>query len=698
MIAKHIAMNAAGKSSFAKLVRYLTDAQDKEVRTGAVHITNCISDSADVAALEVLNTQAMNTRSAADKTYHLIISFRHDEYPDAATVAAIEDRLCDGLGFAGHQRVSVVHDDTDNLHLHVAINKIHPTRYTIQEPFHAYRILARLCDKLENELLLQKDNHTPRQVGAENRASDMEHHAGIESLLGWVKRECKEGMLGAQSWEQLHTVLLDNGLRMHPRANGLVITSDDGTTVKASSVGREFSRPRLEQRFGPFQAAPMQQPPGKAACRYQKQPLAARIDTTELYARYRAVQAQTLDCRARGREQARARKERGIEAAKRSVRLQRAALKLASMPRPAKKLMVSALAHALGEEIAATKDLYRRERQAIDRQHRRHQWIDWLRREAETGDLQALAALRERHRGGGLVGNTVTGDTPPHRQAPPSGHDSITKAGTIIYHVGASAIRDDGGRLKVSLGADQAAVQCALRMAIARYGDRIAVNGSDAFKEQILMAAVVGSLRITFADAALEQRHLQLLRSSPTEGETASMRALQGTGREGRRESGGAATVPGIRHDNKRLGPQQAVTAQAPTAGRAATGTRPAGLELGAARPGNGAPYRGGLAALSAQDRASEAAGKYVAEREQKRVNGFDIPKHARYTALNAGPATYAGTRRIDGQALALLRQGDQVMVLEVDEATARRLTRLALGAQVGVNAQDVIKAKGRSR
>jgi hypothetical protein len=37
-------------------------------------------------------------------------------------------------------------------------------------------------------------------------------------------------------------------------------------------------------------------------------------------------------------------------------------------------------------------------------------------------------------------------------------------------------------------------------------------------------------------------------------------------------------------------------------------------------------------------------------------------------------------------------------MVLEIDEATARRLGRLPLGARVGVNAQGVIKAKGRRR
>jgi hypothetical protein len=95
---------------------------------------------------------------------------------------------------------------------------------------------------------------------------------------------------------------------------------------------------------------------------------------------------------------------------------------------------------------------------------------------------------------------------------------------------------------------------------------------------------------------------------------------------------------------------------------------------------------------------ATTAAERYVSEREQKRSIGFDIPKHVGYTALNAGAAEYAGTRHMEGQVLALLKRGDEVMVLEIDDATAKRLKRLPLGAQVGVSAQGVIRKKGRSR
>src|SRR5690606_7503879 len=136
---------------FADLVRYLSDPKDTSERVGAARITNCHSDELPDAMLEVMATQACNTRAKGDKTYHLVVSFRVGEQPSDDVLAAIEERVCTGLGFTGHQRISVVHHDTDNLHIHLAINKVHPTRLTLHEPYLAYRTLAELCATLESE-------------------------------------------------------------------------------------------------------------------------------------------------------------------------------------------------------------------------------------------------------------------------------------------------------------------------------------------------------------------------------------------------------------------------------------------------------------------------------------------------------------------------------------------------------------------
>lgn len=186
MIAKHVPMRSIKKSDFAELVKYITDEQGKTERLGHVRVTNCEANTLPAVMAEVMATQHGNTRSEADKTYHLLVSFRAGEKPDAETLRAIEDRICAGLGFAEHQRVSAVHHDTDNLHIHIAINKIHPTRNTIHEPYRAYRALADLCATLERDYGLERDNHETRQRVSENRANDMERHAGVESLVGWI--------------------------------------------------------------------------------------------------------------------------------------------------------------------------------------------------------------------------------------------------------------------------------------------------------------------------------------------------------------------------------------------------------------------------------------------------------------------------------------------------------------------------------
>jgi hypothetical protein len=77
---------------------------------------------------EIAATQRLNARAKSDRTYHLLISLRAGENPDAKTLRVIEERFCKELGYAGHQRVSAIHHDTDNVHIHVAIKAVQTVR------------------------------------------------------------------------------------------------------------------------------------------------------------------------------------------------------------------------------------------------------------------------------------------------------------------------------------------------------------------------------------------------------------------------------------------------------------------------------------------------------------------------------------------------------------------------------------------
>ncbi|WP_434800727.1 relaxase/mobilization nuclease domain-containing protein, partial [Escherichia coli] len=113
-------MKKIKKSSFSGLADYITNPQSKQERVGVIKATNCQSQDVQDAVTEVNITQRLNTRSESDKTYHLVISFRPGEKPSEDVLNAIEESICQSLGFGDHQRLSAVHHDTDNLHIHVA--------------------------------------------------------------------------------------------------------------------------------------------------------------------------------------------------------------------------------------------------------------------------------------------------------------------------------------------------------------------------------------------------------------------------------------------------------------------------------------------------------------------------------------------------------------------------------------------------
>jgi hypothetical protein len=731
MIARHIPMRSIRKSDFVELVNYLTDEQEKFERVGDVTITNCHSDRPDVAAIEAVNTQGKNTRARSDKTFHLLVSFPVGETPGATILRAIENRLCEGLGFGEHQRISVVHTDTDNLHIHISINKIHPTRYTIHEPYYSHKSLGALCEKLEQEYGLTRVNHKANYTRSENHAADMESHAGIESLIGWIKRECIDQIKAAQSWEGLHKVMQENDLLLHERGNGLVITAKDGTTIKASSLGRDLSKKQLESRFGVFVPSSEKMATERPFKSYEQKPLRSRVDTVELYARYKNETEGMTATRKQELNWLVDHKNRNIEDAKRSGRLKRAAVKLIGGSRFEKRFLYSGISKSLKDDILKINQRYISERQAIYDKHKRRSWADWLKAMAISGDSEALNALRARDMAHGLNGDTVSGSGRQSTHKLRTEQDNITKKGTIIYRVGRTIIRDDGQRLKVSRGVTQTSLHAVLVMAIERYGEHIKVNGTDDFKEQVVQAAAAAKLPITFDDPTLERRRQELIQITLKE-QNNEQRNVRG--RTDRTSNGGTrlrtsrinTTVAGdSRPGGRTVLPER--FALKPNIGRVGRKPPPESQnrlrrlsELGVVRFASRSEVllSGNVPGVMEQQRTQPdnrlrrdipgagtitpgqaAADKYIAERENKRLIIGDITKHTRYNHFDSGDAVFVGIREVDKHFLALLRNDkDEVMVLPIDESTSRRLKRVAVGDFVTVSANGSIKTKGRRR
>jgi Large polyvalent protein-associated domain 7 len=378
------------------------------------------------------------------------------------------------------------------------------------------------------------------------------------------------------------------------------------------------------------------------------------------------------------------------------------------------------ISKSLRDEISKINQSYLNERQTIYRQYTRLAWTDWLKQQAIRGDQEALVALRARLVANGLNGDTVGGKGRVAKESLQAEQDNITKKGTVFYRVGKTIIRDDGERLKVGRGVTQANLQTVLKMAMERYGQHIKVNGSADFKEQAVQAAVAANLPITFDDADLARRHQAILQSNTTqEHDNEQKPASENRGRNDRGGNGGARPAP------TRTLPKRFTSFNKPDLGRVGSrpppesqnrlrglselgvvhldkrgevllpGDVPGHLEQQGTQPDN--RVRRDAVGAGAIVAGQAAADKYIAEREAKRLLLYDIPKHSRYHS-SGGARVFAGLRHVDGQTLALLKDSDQIIVLPIDEATERRLKRIAVGDCVTVTQNGTIKTKGRSR
>ncbi|HAT8773708.1 TraI/MobA(P) family conjugative relaxase [Legionella pneumophila] len=541
MIIRHIPMKKTRLSSFSGLVQYLCNQQNKQERVGKVRLSNCNSIDPLWAVQEVLATQAKNQRATGDKTYHMLISFAPGENPSPQDLREIEDRVALSIGFKEHQRISVVHHDTDNLHIHVAINKIHPQTFNMVEPYRAYKTFAEIASQLEIELGLQITNHQTRKNRSENLADDMEHHSGIESLINWIKRHCKEKIDAARSWKEIHSILAEHGLMIRAKANGFVFCNVQGMTVKSSSISRSFSKKNLESKLGSFVPSYSEVDAHESNV-YRYEPLNKKVLGSSLYATYKHEKSHNKHIVSANLKNLREARVRLIEKSKKRGRIKRATLKLMNLSKVQKKFLYNHINKILLNEIDKIRKNYAKERGRLLDSHQNRTWADWLKQKAQEGDQDALVAMRYRNRKNNhdytISGTDSVSNILNFRQI-----DSVTKEGTEIYKKDKSVIRDNGKEIIISKGGSIPVLKRALEMAQQRYGDRICVNGSPLFKKIILQIVIQYQMPITFADLDLENQRQKLnFEQEKSHEQSRSNRQYPRRGTPGSHEAVGATT------------------------------------------------------------------------------------------------------------------------------------------------------------
>jgi hypothetical protein len=345
---------------------------------------------------------AQNTRAGNNRTYHLVISLHpEDRSLDMKELRHVVENLVDTLGFSEHQYIAARYNDKDHEHVHVAINKIHPDTFRIHSPAWDHQKLFAAGRALEAELDLTPLRSMARErEKLPQRAAECEAHQGIDSFARWARKTLAPALRATplRSWDKVHNVCRRFGVVLRLHGNGLVFEdAERGIRVKASSLGREFSKPRLCKQLGDFRPASVHQleASDRAAHRYSPIPptVAQSLwnDYTQLLNQARVQRQHAWS----GYRDSASRERRRLKEKYRHQRRLLGALPVSNRDR---KRLSQQLALRQAIESRALKRTLAAQRRAIQKTPHPGTWRHFVASRAAHRDARAIRLLRRRER------------------------------------------------------------------------------------------------------------------------------------------------------------------------------------------------------------------------------------------------------------------------------------------------------------
>jgi hypothetical protein len=394
---------SSGDKGFAQLARYIRGRSAKPrttwfLATSLPGVTT--TDDLELACRLVEAVHAQNTRAGSDRTYRLVISLHpEDRSLDMKELRRVVEGLVDTLGFSEHQYIAARHNDKDHEHVHVAINKIHPETFRIHSPAWDHQKLFAAGRALEAELELTPLRSKAReQDKLPRRAADCEAHQGVDSFARWARQTLAPVLRSTElrSWDDMHDACGRVGVVLRLHGNGLVFEdAERGVRVKASCVGREFSKPRLCKRLENFQAASARQlqASGRAVHRYSPIPPTVPQSLWKDY-------AQSLDQARTERQHAwssyRDSASRERQRFKEKYRHQRSLLAALPVSGGDRKRLSQQLALRQAIESGTLRRKLANQRKAIQKSPHPGSWRHFVANRASHGDARARRLLRRR--------------------------------------------------------------------------------------------------------------------------------------------------------------------------------------------------------------------------------------------------------------------------------------------------------------
>ena len=567
-----------GISSFSTLQKYLTtlvDPQTSEIsERGQIMISSSLL-SADTAALEMTAVAKMNPR-CRDAVLHYILSWHEEETPSeekwqqAVQYAMKELRDRRGASLRYHQYLAVAHNDTENFHVHVMVNRVHPETYRANAPAWLHRSLDKVCRELENQYGWKEDHglyqwdktqnkavKTPGRVleqwrqqqegtgrTATGKTAKMEHYHDSETLETYCKAEPAKRLnflmkqnKDTLSWQAIHTELARFGLILHKaEKGGFTVSDSEGEQhVKASKAFRtmfsgkqaqtwrkqmlgEFAPPALEifslsqNPFARYEKHASKRDPHMRQLRKEER----RQVRQELLARYTEEKSVFEKGSLPRFEQNKRTFTALMKESAAILKNQKKQIRASHKSRDAKQIKTGIAIFEHEERCDELKTKIR-EAKAKSRFISRDEWIA---QEAQKGDEAAIAYLRGQHyaRQRKKKEEEREEDCSIRPQAEgqfdPKAQDFGNLKWVVDRETGVVEYRsrdrtmfvDTGPRIDIRVDASDEAILAALKLARSKYGKGIEATGAEDMLQRIAEVVVKNRLDIQFTDFYMQER------------------------------------------------------------------------------------------------------------------------------------------------------------------------------------------------
>ncbi len=252
---------------------HLESGQEKCVHYEAV---NFLTESHAAQKMEMTALSEEGKRSK-DPIDHWVLSFKNGERPTVGQAREAVAIFTEHLGVKEHLHVWGMHEDTDNVHIHVGINRVHPETGKVtkinkgfdREAAHQAIALiekqqgwqkeqgARYDIDLDGKLVKRGKEHGRDAIPTlPTKVRDMELQTGEKSQQRIAQERTGQIMREATSWKDLHDRLAAVGVRYEREGSGAkVYVGDSPIAIKASEVDRKGSFSQLQKRLGAYQPA-----------------------------------------------------------------------------------------------------------------------------------------------------------------------------------------------------------------------------------------------------------------------------------------------------------------------------------------------------------------------------------------------------------------------------------------------------------